>query len=1476
MTSPDPKNDMLWFSIAQFIYSGLIAYAIVVVLAIIRDFSRSNSIDSTGHTFLFILLHWYYRFSVRYRDTNVFYYVEILRLLSNFVICVLYVLGTYQRDVPLYTMIVYRVFGTIFAVDLLFYIMLAESAVSSATRVVTLIEAFSLPSLFLPNDESDYLNFACLRAVAAFLAYARLERRMFVHIFSQNRLLVKLFLKILTLFYTLAALIQLFEIPGDLLSVKFREDWADYGDWNFMNSAYFIIVTLSTVGYGDYSPSTVQGRLYTLLIIIIGIIVFTSVVSDLVEQANRDPGAGYFVKNIRTRHVIVTGNPNISDLVHFVTEYYSDSRQSNVSSKIVVMGESPRWTEMEWFQYIARNQFLQTRLQYITGSALNPRDLHRSRISTADAVFMLTSPSEGKDLSLQDTTTTLSVLAIRNIRSDIPIYAQTLLEDSNLQSYVALSTVSSRARVASFNQAQNESEKCARYVGLFESVLMSELHDLPLMHQGIARRYKEHALNQHKERIEAKRIHHDHDVQAEALSKSQIVCLQEIQMALITGNIKANGVGTLLSNMFLDVQPPKLSKEDPGWTHEYLIGATAGLTYTIVPDELDGACIKIISNDMFHLGLLVIATSDPIDVLPRPVLSTNETLRSGDLVMILSYHERIHVADALCLVALRYSQGELLFAPQHENDSRRRSHNDPRSSTIPGVMAPNSNSSLSPKPSWREEQRQDTPPFLKGPPPSHSWIPSSLSRSRLNVSADDLDALAAADEDVSENGNLLEDNEGVETKKLGESYIPDDLMGHIIVAMDGDAPIQNLPLFLRNLWHKDNRRAQHGKKRARVIVVHPSISEDVRKRFERFERISLFFLEGSPASRATWRKAKLGTAAAVAILADMAQQTHVTDARTIFTMLTLDVSTANDQNLFICSELIDEHSLEYLREPTHPRRRGAELGEPSDRPNPIRVRSSSNPNLSPTSDNSPNESNQGATIEHGNGNQPRSSRSRIITFNENGEVSQDFMDEELVSAQNLNAGTSEGIHRKEDDGRGGVTHEPERKNMKSREHGDNGAKSESHTGKTFSRLSSKNRSRQKHHSKVTSKGPLSMVSTEAKSVMAGLGPEAGAVESLEIGADPSFNPGATRARRSTLFSRSRYASGELLVQSSAITLLAREYIEPGFVTFFTNILGTDTSHPGMKIRLVRIPKALFDPSRGYTCKLGRPLVRYNDVFQILVALGVTPIGIYRSGSAPVLIPWKMRRKRGVVISQELEPMLERSAQESGALQGKGESLPFSDILGGMLKKVLDLNPSKQREHRDQGQVLGPVPHVSYDSDDSDTSVDEQGSEEENREVDDGQGEGGQNSERFQQGGSQNSNKKKTDFYGVRGKEKLVGIGTRMSNSGGKRFSLFNKGRKSKTSRKLVGGGSPNREQETSPGKFTYNTDPSLQVPGRAKYLERPVAENILPYVYTLPEPNTWCSETDGIFILCDPSFDLPSKWTETADAVGHEDQDLDN
>jgi voltage-gated potassium channel Kch len=51
--------------------------------------------------------------------------------------------------------------------------------------------------------------------------------------------------------------------------------------WGIVDSLYFSVVTLSTVGYGDLSPGTTAGKLFTIFYILIGIGLFVAVATAI-------------------------------------------------------------------------------------------------------------------------------------------------------------------------------------------------------------------------------------------------------------------------------------------------------------------------------------------------------------------------------------------------------------------------------------------------------------------------------------------------------------------------------------------------------------------------------------------------------------------------------------------------------------------------------------------------------------------------------------------------------------------------------------------------------------------------------------------------------------------------------------------------------------------------------------------------------------------------------------------------------------------------------------------------------------------------------------------------------------------------------------------------------------------------------------------------------------------------------------------
>lgn len=51
--------------------------------------------------------------------------------------------------------------------------------------------------------------------------------------------------------------------------------------WSYVDSLYFSLITLTTIGYGDFSPQTTAGKLFTIFYIILGIGIILSFVQTV-------------------------------------------------------------------------------------------------------------------------------------------------------------------------------------------------------------------------------------------------------------------------------------------------------------------------------------------------------------------------------------------------------------------------------------------------------------------------------------------------------------------------------------------------------------------------------------------------------------------------------------------------------------------------------------------------------------------------------------------------------------------------------------------------------------------------------------------------------------------------------------------------------------------------------------------------------------------------------------------------------------------------------------------------------------------------------------------------------------------------------------------------------------------------------------------------------------------------------------------
>ena len=78
----------------------------------------------------------------------------------------------------------------------------------------------------------------------------------------------------------------LFYLMLSMLIVGSLFYWRTEG-WSILDSFYFCVMTISTIGYGDLTPTTPLSKIFTIVFAILGVGVFVSVVSKLVEAILR-------------------------------------------------------------------------------------------------------------------------------------------------------------------------------------------------------------------------------------------------------------------------------------------------------------------------------------------------------------------------------------------------------------------------------------------------------------------------------------------------------------------------------------------------------------------------------------------------------------------------------------------------------------------------------------------------------------------------------------------------------------------------------------------------------------------------------------------------------------------------------------------------------------------------------------------------------------------------------------------------------------------------------------------------------------------------------------------------------------------------------------------------------------------------------------------------------------------------------------
>ncbi|KAK3810618.1 MAG: calcium-activated BK potassium channel alpha subunit-domain-containing protein [Linnemannia elongata] len=212
------------------------------------------------------------------------------------------------------------------------------------------------------------------------------------------------------------------------------------GDHNdLLKLLYFVLITMSTIGYGDLTPKNQVGYAIVILLIMAVVSVFPFMISGIMDAlAQAKAGEGIF-KSGGSKFMIISGSLHSAQKLANVLNgfWFTNKEYSSAAFKIVIFGLSEPSKEIQALLHSARYK---NRVVYLKGTPLENKDLDRIQARHAEGIFIIADRNSPFSPQEEDRHNTLSTLAFRNV-SDAGIYTYNLLPETEIYQKMAATQV---------------------------------------------------------------------------------------------------------------------------------------------------------------------------------------------------------------------------------------------------------------------------------------------------------------------------------------------------------------------------------------------------------------------------------------------------------------------------------------------------------------------------------------------------------------------------------------------------------------------------------------------------------------------------------------------------------------------------------------------------------------------------------------------------------------------------------------------------------------------------------------------------------------------------------------------------------------------------------------------------------------------------------------------------------------------------
>ncbi|XP_078383482.1 calcium-activated potassium channel subunit alpha-1-like isoform X3 [Oculina patagonica] len=305
-------------------------------------------------------------------------------------------------------------FNLFFLVHFLLRFLAANDKLMFWLETLTLVDLLTIPEAFVSVVlQQNWLGLRFLRAMqfirlADILQYLGLIRS------SGVITLTVMIGNLSALLLTSGGILHLVENTGDPWS------FTNGQKLNYFECLYFLVVTMSTVGFGDISAITVFGRVFMMMFISIGLGMFATYIPAILEYlSSHTIYHGSYKLPEGRKHIILCGYITRQSVETFLRDFLHKDR-SDTAVNVVIMANFLPDGELE---SLLKKHYVH--VSFFKGTVLSGDDCKRVKMKMADCCIVLCN-RECIDPSEEDAENIMRVVAIKNYFPKIRIIIQLL------------------------------------------------------------------------------------------------------------------------------------------------------------------------------------------------------------------------------------------------------------------------------------------------------------------------------------------------------------------------------------------------------------------------------------------------------------------------------------------------------------------------------------------------------------------------------------------------------------------------------------------------------------------------------------------------------------------------------------------------------------------------------------------------------------------------------------------------------------------------------------------------------------------------------------------------------------------------------------------------------------------------------------------------------------------------------------------